>query len=81
MTNIHDTWKLKAQSSNISFHETWQKRRSSLSFELSKMSPQVGLAVPWYKDTCLMCLNVFTCSAIVLWFLLYVYVDILCADV
>jgi len=45
MTNIHDTWKLKAQSSNVSFHETWQKRRSSLSFELSKMSPQVGLAV------------------------------------
>jgi len=39
--------KLKARTSL--FTETWQKRRSS--FELSKMSPQVGLAVHIYIYT------------------------------
>ena len=36
--------KLKARTSL--FTETWQKTLRALSFELSKMSPQVGLAVP-----------------------------------
>ena len=35
--------KLKARTSV--FTETWQKRRSSFELKLSKMSPQVGLAV------------------------------------
>jgi len=42
--------KRKARTSH--FTETWQKRRSS--FELSKMSPQVGLAVSDVVWCCLM---------------------------
>jgi len=43
--------KLKAQSSNVSFATFQWKETFELSFELSKMSPQVGLAVTILIDT------------------------------